>query len=81
MGCTQSRPVGPSSSSSDDDPAAAAAADPSALRLRSPISGKKFFTFISHFKFEAAADARFLQMELERILQRKVFLDNDVRVK
>ena len=37
---------------------------------------KRFVLFISHFKIEAATDARLIQMELERILHRKCFLDS-----
>lgn len=44
------------------------------LRVR---GGKEYVSFVSHFKMEAATDARLLQMELEKILQRKVFLDSD----
>jgi len=39
--------------------------------------GKRWAAFISHFKVEAAMEARFLQTELEVLLGRKCFLDSD----
>jgi len=38
---------------------------------------KKWAAFISHYKVEAAMEARFLQTELEVLLGRKCFLDSD----
>ena len=39
--------------------------------------GKKYAAFVSHFKAEAAMEARFLMTELESALGRSVFLDSD----
>jgi len=47
---------------------------PSRLKRRS-IAG--YTAFLSHVKFEAAAEARWLQRELEPLLGRSVFLDSD----
>ena len=38
---------------------------------------KKYAAFVSHYKLEAAMEARFVQMELEKKLDRLVFLDSD----
>ena len=38
---------------------------------------RKYAAFLSHFKMEAASDARYLKDTLERILQAPVFLDSD----
>ena len=38
---------------------------------------KRWAAFISHYKGEAAMEARFLQTELEALLGRKCFLDSD----
>ena len=38
---------------------------------------KKYACFLSHFKFEAATEARLCQMELEKMLGCPVFLDSD----
>ena len=45
--------------------------------VNSQPAKKPYVAFISHMKGEAAMEARFLQTELERSLQRKVFLDSD----
>ena len=39
--------------------------------------GKRWGAFISHYKVEAAMEARFLQTELEVLLGTKCFLDSD----
>ena len=41
---------------------------------------KQFVAFLSHYKKEAATDARLLQMELEKIMGRKVMLDLDMSI-
>lgn len=43
-----------------------------------PTPVKPFAAFISHFKIEAAMEARYLTTELERELGRNVFLDRCV---
>lgn len=48
--------------------------DPSPGKEREP---KEFAAFVSHFKLEAAMEARFLQQSLEEALGRSVFLDSD----
>jgi len=42
-----------------------------------PPGPKRWAAFISHYKVEAAMEARFLQTELEVLLGRKCFLDSD----
>ena len=44
------------------------------FRLPPPLL-KPFAAFVSHFKIEAAMEARFLTAELESALDRNVFLD------
>ena len=39
--------------------------------------GKQFHAFLSHFKVEAATEARWLQEQLEEALGGRVFLDSD----
>ena len=39
---------------------------------------KPFAAFVSHFKIEAAMEARFLTAELESALDRNVFLDRSI---
>ena len=70
---------------SEPPAAAPAVADPPAssepMELEpAPTSegAKPFAAFISHYKAEAAMEARFLQKELEEALEgRRVFLDSD----
>ena len=38
---------------------------------------KKYSAFLSHYKIEAASDARYMKEVLERILKQPVFLDSD----
>jgi len=42
-----------------------------------PRGKKRWAAFISHYKVEAAMEARFLQTEIEALLGRKCFLDSD----
>ena len=47
----------------------------SSARSRPPGTG--FAAFLSHFKVEAATEARWLQERLEREISQRVFLDSD----
>ena len=63
MGCTSSKP------------AEAAGKEPSP-RPR-PRDAAGFACFLSHYKVEAATEARWLQQELEAATARRCFLDSD----
>ena len=45
-------------------------------RLR-PVGDVGFACFLSHFKTEAATEARWLQGELEQMTEERCFLDSD----
>jgi hypothetical protein len=53
------------------------AAPPAAEPASGAFGGKRWAAFISHYKVEAAMEARFLQTELKVLLGRKCFLDSD----
>ena len=48
-----------------------------ALRPVAEDSEDRFAAFLSHYKIEAATEARWLQGELEALLSRRCFLDSD----
>ena len=50
---------------------------PSTNSLARPEDAQGFAAFLSHFKVEAATEARWLQQELEGLLGRRCFLDSD----
>ena len=41
-----------------------------------PISGKRFSSFLSHFKREAGTEARLVQMHLGSQAEKEIFLDS-----
>ena len=45
--------------------------------LREETIVERFAAFLSHFKIEAATEARWLQQELEAVLGERCFLDSD----
>jgi hypothetical protein len=52
-------------------------ATPGEMKEEGLVVRKRFAAFISHFKAEAAAEARLLQMELEAVIGGRCFLDSD----
>ena len=48
-----------------------------ALPAASASASKRYAAFLSHYKVEAAMEARYLKRELERTLGRNIFLDSD----
>ena len=52
-------------------------ADEEALGTRTTATGERYAAFLSHYKEEAAMEARYLKQQLEGAMERRIFLDSD----